>query len=835
MKRRTMLAMSGTGFLGSVLATAPAQAGTVAAAEGPSAPARPAEQPTASTWYETAHVTWAGDVDADYEVFVRGSDVVDWRDGSPITGWLTNWTLVNDADNSPLVRVVDRARGTWRADVLGLPQGVYEIQVRDAGGAVLHTLSDLRTVAFPRNGAAFVPSDQSHGFEGSNDFALEGAVGGYLADGRLDPDAAVVYVTHENMDVSLAGPSRGEPTVVSSRPGNAGHREPLVIRVLGTVGSFETVDRNISRSGSVVPPVCDANNRMLKLASGNGNITFEGVGPDAVINGWGINTGGASNIVIRNLRFDNNYGKALEINGGGFELRASNLWIDHNTFGVGQNRYLFLGHDPDNAKGDGSTDIGNSARNYTVSSNHYAGSSKAMLIGGNAAEMDPHYGTLEHNWFHGSEERTPRVRGGRIHVFNNLYQDIQGHPHHNSLLERNTGYGVGAGHNANIWAEGNIFDNVNFPFLRSRQGHSRGFQPIDYRPGPGESEAANAGLNQFFGDQPGFTLTREVVTDGDFPETIAGFRRASDVMTDGSETITAESLEELRQALLALQPNTIIDRGNTYFDPALDIGVVVADGSTETNPSMTPTGGDVLPAQLDWTFRPTPQNTVEATDSTPAVDALRGSIEATAGRQPADAPSDRPVAPEITGLAANSEVLGANGMIAVHAGTFTLEWQDEDALTSEYDVQVNRGDGEWNALATIPRGPLGPQLITQAIDQFAHVKEGDAQWVRLSNGPLFGFRVRAVNSVGASPWSAVREFDTVASAAANAVITRLAGKENELTISVTETYLDGTSAERTQSFTIANNAAATYRLGSNLVFVDAKGNTTVRTLELSRG
>ncbi|WP_157975534.1 hypothetical protein [Brachybacterium sp. YJGR34] len=827
--------MSGTGFLGSVLATAPAQAAGVGTAPAPAAPAGAAGEPVASTWFETAHATWSGDVDAEFAVHVRGRDIVDWRDGSAITGWLEDWTLVNDAQNAPLVRVVDPARGTWRADVLGLPQGTYEIQVRDAGGSVLHTVTGLRTTAFPRLGAAFLPSDEGYGFAGSTDVALEGTVGGYLPDGRLDPSADVVYVTHESMDQALAGPSRGEPDVVSSREGAAGHRTPLVIRFLGTVGSFETVDRNIERSGSVVPPVCDSNNRMLKLGSGSGNITFEGVGPDAVINGWGLNTGGASNLVIRNLRFDNNYGKALEINGGGFDLRASNLWIDHNTFGVGQNRHLFLGHDPDNAKGDGSTDIGNSARHYTVSANHYAGSSKAMLIGGNAAEMDPHYGTITGNWFHGSEERTPRVRGGRIHVAGNLYQDIQGHANHNSLLERNTGYGIGAGHNATIWAEGNIFDNVNFPFLRSRQGHARGFQAIDYQPGPEETESANAGLNQFFGDQPGFVLTREVVTDGDFPDSVEGFRRPSDVMTDGSASITEESLEQLRQALLALQPNIIHDTGSTHFDPQLDIGAVVAEGSTTTNPEMTPTGGDVLPAQLDWVFRPSVEHAVDPTESPEAVEELRARIEGTAGRQAAGAPGEAPVAPTITGLAVNEEVLGANALIAVHGGTFTLEWQDDDALTGEHELQVDRGDGEWSALATIPRGADPTRFVTQAIDQFARVKEGEPAWVRATNGLIYRFRVRAVNTAGASPWSEAHRYDTVAAATATATVEQLAGKENALTITVTEEYVDGTSGERTETVRIRNNAEGTYRVGSNDVFVDTEDNTAVVAIEVTRG
>lgn len=353
-------------------------------------------------------------------------------------------------------------------------------------------------------------------------------------------------------------------------------------------------------------------------------------------------------------------------------------------------------------------------------------------------------------------------------------------------------------------------------------------------PGPGETDTYNAGFNYFFGDQPGFTITREVVTEGDFPGTVDGFRRASDVMTYGNESITPESLDALRRAALALQPNIVIDRGRTFFDPQVDIGVVVAAGSTDTNPAMTATGNGVLPAQLDGRFRPTVNNAVEPTDSARGVAALRREIETRSGSCAADSPVQAPVAPEITALSVNEQVLGANDLVAVHGGTFTLEWQNKDALTSRYEFQVDRGDGEWSPLASVPRGPRATRFVTQSIDQFAHVKEGEPAWVSVSNGPLFKFRVRATNAAGASAWSAVHRYDTVAEATASATVTRLQGHRNELTISVTETYLDGTSDVRRQTFLIPNNAADTYRVGSNLVFVDTKGNSQVRRVELTR-
>lgn len=149
----------------------------------------------AGTWFETAYATWAGKSASGYRAYVRTLGAYDWRNNSPIAGWLEVWKEVD----AQLVRKVDPARNIWRVDIPGLPRGEYEIQVRATDGTtVLHTFTELETWSFPRNGAAFVPSNVNT-FEGSHNFALNGAVGGYLPDGREDPSAKIIYVTHENM------------------------------------------------------------------------------------------------------------------------------------------------------------------------------------------------------------------------------------------------------------------------------------------------------------------------------------------------------------------------------------------------------------------------------------------------------------------------------------------------------------------------------------------------------------------------------------------------------------------------------------------------------------
>lgn len=783
--------------------------------------AKAAEPATRSgTWFESAFATWTGD-DTGYRAYVRALEAFDWRDGSSIEGWLGDW---EEAD-AALVREVDPARNTWRVDVPGLPRGTYEVQVRAADGTtVRHTFSGLETATFPRRGAAFVPSNEVvSGFPGSNNGALDGAVGGYLPDGRINPDAIVIHVTAENMATAL-------PANVFStgRGATANERTPLVIRFLGTVGSFETVAATRAAAGAVVPPGV-GDSRMLAIGSGNGKVTIEGIGPDATIFGWGISTAGAHNVEFRNLRFDQWFDDAVFLDGGGTGTRSSNLWVHNNTFGYGQNKHLALGQDPDQAKGDGAVDISNHARNYTIDYNHFAGSSKVMLVGGGTGSISAHYGTIHHNWFQGSEERTPRVRNGRIHVFNNLYQDIQGHRYHNQLLERNTGYGIGAGHNATIWAEGNLFDDVNFPFLRSRQGHARGHQVIDYVPGPDESATANAGFNHFFGDAPGFIVARESVTEGDFPTGVDGFRLASDYLPG----LTEAALDDFRTAALALEPNVLDEESSTFFDPGLDVGVVVAAGSTTTNPNMSTNPA----AQLDWSFRPD-RTGVWPTGTKARAAALRSEIETRAGALPAPAATSAPAAPTISTVAINAEVrsaissfIPAPGRIVVHQDTFTLKWVNNDVLTTSYELQWDQGSNDWTTISTVEASARPTSFITQEMNQFALPET--VKLLATAAGPdrLYGFRVRATNAKGSSDWARAYLVDG-ATVAPSASVERSKGRLNELAITVTATSPQGVVQQHAATVKIANNAAGTYEVGPYRVYVDTVGNTRVRDIRI---
>src|SRR5262249_52487836 len=131
--------------------------------------------------------------------------------------------------------------------------------------------------------------------------------------------------------------------------------------------------------------------------------------------------------------------------------RATHVWIDHNRFADVRTRddaqpsylgRLYQMHD-------GHLDITDESDLVTVSCNHFATHDKVMLIGnsdGAVLDRDKLHVTLHHNLFDAVGQRTPRVRYGRVHVYNNVYR-----------ADRNTNYrsSWGAGVESQIYAENN--------------------------------------------------------------------------------------------------------------------------------------------------------------------------------------------------------------------------------------------------------------------------------------------------------------------------------------------------------------------------------------------
>jgi pectate lyase len=176
-----------------------------------------------------------------------------------------------------------------------------------------------------------------------------------------------------------------------------------------------------------------------------------------------------TNIIIRNITFQDTYdcfpqwsptdGTLGSWNAlyDSISLRnADHVWIDHNTFldrdtadetlpnyfGV-----LFQVHD-------GLLDITNGSDLVTVSWNRFLDHDKVMLIGssdsGSTATGDRGKlrVTIHHNLFESLGQRLPRVRFGKVHVYNNYYWLKQAPSYV---------YSWGAGIESAIYAENNFF------------------------------------------------------------------------------------------------------------------------------------------------------------------------------------------------------------------------------------------------------------------------------------------------------------------------------------------------------------------------------------------
>ena len=170
------------------------------------------------------------------------------------------------------------------------------------------------------------------------------------------------------------------------------------------------------------------------------NLSF--IGTDGfVMDRIGIFCVRAKNIVIRNINFQqpkaNNGADAVSLQ------ECDGVWVDHCTF-------TSLNQTKDYE--DGSTDITHGSKNVTVSWCRYIKTQKSCLVGhSNSATGDAAItATFHHNWFDNSSSRHPRVRYGRAHVYNNLFDGC-------------TTYGAGSAYGAKVLVEYNYFDGVQLP------------------------------------------------------------------------------------------------------------------------------------------------------------------------------------------------------------------------------------------------------------------------------------------------------------------------------------------------------------------------------------
>lgn len=363
----------------------------------------------ASGWLESAFVKWQPVSGAQtYNVYYTGNGLTDQK--------------IDDQ--------LIRSYGSYfRADIPGLKAGTYTVKVKpvvngtEGTGA---TTGNLTVTAHDRNGFAF---------EGGR------VPGGYKADGTPKDNAVILYITQNtkntismNITGASANPCIGLQNILYAIKKGKDTR-PFIIRLIGNI-----TDMTVMEGGDVV--IENSNNA-------SSYVTIEGIGDDAVANGWGVRLKSASNIEVNNLGFMNCDSTAGD--NVGMQQSNDHVWVHNCDLFYGN-----AGSDADQIKGDGALD--NKSSTYiTMSYNHFWDNGKASLLGLSEGTTSGLYVTYHHNWFDHSDSRHPRVRYYSAHIYNNYYDGV-------------AKYGAGSTMGSSLFVEGNYFRNSKHPMLTSLQG-----------------------------------------------------------------------------------------------------------------------------------------------------------------------------------------------------------------------------------------------------------------------------------------------------------------------------------------------------------------------------
>ncbi|MDB5268689.1 MAG: hypothetical protein JWP58_1729 [Hymenobacter sp.] len=362
-----------------------------------------------SGWLETAYVRWQPIASAQsYNVYYTGAG------------------LVNQKLDDQLIRNY----GTfYRADALGLTPGTYTLKIAPVIAGVEGTATvttSLTVLAQDRTGFAF-----SNGH----------VPGAYNTNGTVKTNAVILYITQStkntvslNVTGATTNPCVGLQTILDGFKKGRDSR-PLLVRFIGQI-----TDLTYMLGGDLV---IENNN----LATGA--ITLEGVGNDAVADGFGIRIKGSSNIEIRNIgtmNTDSDEGDNI-----GLQQDNDYIWVHNCDYFYGH-----AGSAADQVKGDGALDCKKSTY-VTFSYNHFWDSGKSNLLGLSEGTTQGLYITYHHNWYDHSDSRHPRVRFYSAHVYNNYY-------------DGNAKYGSGSTEGSSVFMEGNYFRNCKYPMLTSMQG-----------------------------------------------------------------------------------------------------------------------------------------------------------------------------------------------------------------------------------------------------------------------------------------------------------------------------------------------------------------------------
>lgn len=326
-------------------------------------------------------------------------------------------------------QLVRQYKSYYRADVLGLKEGTYSVKVVpvNAEGAEIagaNTASNLVVKSYNREGFAH--------------FKYAG-VGAYNNDGTLKAGAKVLYITAKTAKTVSTTVNTGKLETITGLQSiidaysKGKDKTPIAFRIIGKVNLSDLDHISSSAEG-------------LQIKGAMMNMTFEGVGDDATVYGFGFLLREAESVEFRNFAIMRCLDDAMSL-----DTDNSHVWIHNMDLFYGKK-----GGAADQAKGDGTVDIKGDSKYVTVAYNRFWDNGKASMCG-MKSETGPNYITYHHNWFDHSDSRMARVRTMSVHMYNNYYQ-------HNDV------YGIGATMGSSVFMESNYFDAVKRPIMSSLQG-----------------------------------------------------------------------------------------------------------------------------------------------------------------------------------------------------------------------------------------------------------------------------------------------------------------------------------------------------------------------------
>ncbi len=356
---------------------------------------------------------------------------------------------------------------TFRADFFGLAKGNYEISVvpHDESGSVSASIAEVSVIAYDRSGYAH--------------YNYSSGVGAYNDDGTLKENAIVLYVTDETKntvtltygDITVTGIGNilntvgqecnevgheGQCKKVSSGKtyygaanGNKGilkvladNNIPLVIRMVGVIsesglykqGTYDAkddgqIDGLTAYDGVDYGGSEGDNGHMARMKSAK-DITIEGVGDNACLDGWGVHfmadsasPNNGKSFEVRNLAFMNTPEDAIGMEGiqDGKTITASveRVWVHHNTFLAPS---ISNPAESDKAQGDGSCDF-KRGQYFTMSYNYFEYCHKTNLVGSSDSSLQYNI-SMHHNIWYNCGSRIPLLRQANVHFYNNyIYGD----------------------------------------------------------------------------------------------------------------------------------------------------------------------------------------------------------------------------------------------------------------------------------------------------------------------------------------------------------------------------------------------------------------------------